>query len=332
MKVMNALKDGLKSILPNPSIVMDDTLGYGNRIRYLQKLLRNKQWVLLEEKLSEASKAELPLYISHLASTTQENANYLAQWLKQRPKEIYPLLVNAEYFKDWAWDARGTGMGSTVNETMAELFIERLHQAYMLLTDVIELDPNHVEAYHQMVTLGMAHPYIDKNEIITKMNEIDREHFSAQSSICYALTERWGGKKDEAIDYVFKLCNDRPRGDTLHGLIAFVHIEEWVGLDNMVKRGNYFLTKDVKYDIFTSYKHTFPNEVFRDDIDSLYALNAFAVCFYLARRIDKVKKILIYLKKRSTPSPWHYLQTSPLSYLDENYSYSAVHKEMGIYK
>jgi hypothetical protein len=332
MKIIPFLKEKIKLILPKPSIVMDNMLGHRNEIIYLQKLVRDKKWLILEIKLSEADKASLPLYISYLTSTSVENLALLTLWLEKHPNSIYPYLVNAGYYTQWAWDTRGRGLGMRISPINDELFIERLHQAYMLLQDALELVPDTIEAYHQMVILAMVHPYIDKEKIHQRMNEIDETHFSAQSSIISTLSTRWGAKENKALEYVYALCNDRPKGDTLHGLIAILHIEEWVGLNNTGFTTAYFLSKNVQYDIWSAYQQCFPNEVFREDIDALKALNAFAFCFYLSRRKETVKKILRYLNGRSSTLPWEYLQHTFFAFIDVNYRYSRVHKELGILK
>ena len=320
----------IKIFLPKPKIVRDETLGYTNTIAYLKKLLKHKEWKILEKKLELATKSELSLFIEHLASTSSNSAELLQTWYEERPNQIYPRLVSANYFINWAWDARGTGYADTVSERMAILFFERLNQAHILLEEAIEINPTHSEAHSQMITLGQAYPYVNKEEVIAKMNEIDASHFDAQTKIAYSLTQRWGGKKGEALDYVFKLCNDEPKGSTLHGLIAWVHIEEWVGLENTFSNNKYFLSNKVQNQLFTAFSHAFPEEVFRDDIDSIEALNAFAFCFYLANKKDLTKKILLYLNGRTSESPWHYLNISVLWLFDSNYNYTKIHKEVGI--
>jgi hypothetical protein len=320
----------IKVFLPKPKIVRDETLGHSNILIYLNKLLKQKQWKLLEQKLAQANKYELSFFIEHLSSTSSTNAILLEAWYDERPKQIYPCLVGARYFVTWAWDARGTGYAETVSERMGRLFFERLNQAHILLEEAIEIDPTHSQAYYQMITLGKAYPYVDKKEVIAKMNEVDKSHFYAQTNIAYALTERWGGKKGEALKYAFNLCNDEPQGSTMHGLIAWVHIEEWVGLSNSMLRNKYFLSKRVKHEVFTAFTQAFPNEDFRDDLDAIDALNAYAFCFYLSKQKDLARKILLYLNGRANESPWDYLDVSVLWLFDSNYNYSVVHRGVGI--
>ena len=78
-----------------------------------------------------------------------------------------------------------------------------------MLEEAIKIAPEHHQAYYQFITLGMAHQSVNKYETIKNMNEIDKFHFGAQQSIAYSLTERWGGNKNEAFDYVNSINNHR---------------------------------------------------------------------------------------------------------------------------
>ena len=43
-----------------------------------------------------------------------------------------------------------------------------------------------------------------------------------------------------------------------------------------------------------------------------------------------LKEILLFLKGRSSEYPWGHVDNTLLSYEDDNYSYTKVHKDVGI--
>jgi len=323
-----------KTFLPSPNLQMDTTLGYQNTVRYCKKLLKLREWEKLENKLDSVSNSELSLLIDHLVSSqSPEDVILLEKWYDARPREVYPAVVRANYFISWAWDARGTALAESVNQKQWVLFFERLNESIEMIDKAIELNPNHFYAYTKLLVLGMAHPNIDIDEAISAMNQVNRHNFTAQKAIIYSLTERWGGDKGTALDYAYAFCNDEEEGSTFHALIAYAHIESWMDiLEEALKARHYFLNEKVINDIFIAYEQVFPNEEFRDDIDSIEALNIFAFCFYLAKRKELVGKILLYLNGRSGEFPWHYSDYSSLWFIDVNYTYSAIHKDVGISK
>ena len=328
MQIFPLFLSFLKKVLPKPSIIMDKTLGYSNQINHLKKLLKHKEWELLENQLAKADSSELSLFIDYLAVTDEDNADLLSQWYTARPKRLYPLLVSSKHFMLWAWDARTGAYAKDVEDSAWELFFQRLDIAKEMLEEAMRIEPKHSEAYHQFITLGMAHNGVSKTEAIAKLNEVSKGHFSAQCNIVYSLVERWGGKEGEALDYAYNFCNDVPKGSAFHALIASVHVDRWVGLE-YDERENYFSQRGVRDDIFNAYEYAFPDEVFSDDIDSILALNLFAFCFYQGKRKTIASKILVFLDGRTGESPWQYINTF-MSLVDENYTYSSVYNECKI--
>ena len=318
----------IKRLLPTPKYQMDETFGYQLEIDRLKKLLEREKWEIAETQLDKLDNNKLHLFMEHLISTSYNDSQIIREWNQKRPKRFYPTIIYANYFINWAWDARGGGYADSVSQKAWETFFQRLTQAYTLLEEAIELNPNHPEPYSLLIMMAKAYPSIDIYEIIVKFNEVSRENFAGQQIIINGLSERWSGEEGEAIKYTYEFCKDAPIGSSFYGLIADAHIERWLDFgEKRLEAKNYFLKDTIKQNIFDAYKESFPNEKFRDDIVSLYALNSFAFCFYLAKCDKEVEKILFFLKGRSSQYPWEFSDTSALWFIDTNFTYSAICKK-----
>jgi len=320
----------LKVFLPSAKFQMDETLGQGKMIENLKDRLSKKRWEGVEAKLDTLSPAELNLFMGEVTSIENENRDILYEWYEARPEAFYPTLLLGKLFISLGWEARGSGLASTVTEAMAEEFYHCLGQAYVLLENAIEIQPKHIEPYHQLLIMGKAYPNIDVKVLRKKANEINPNYIFLHTAIISDATERWGGKKGEALTYAQSICNTAPKGSSLHGLMASAHIEAWVDISNPLKAMQYFKNTMIQNDIFTAYQEAFPEQKFRDDIESLDMLNDFAVCFYLSKKYDIVKTILQFLEQRSREYPWIYLDETFLGWIDVNYHYSSIHKSLKV--
>lgn len=319
------IKTVVKTILPNPKFKIDETLGYQIEIDNLRKLIKHKKWEMIENHLKTMSSSELELVINYLITTSTEDTYLIKQWYHERPKEFYPTIIYANYFIHWAWDARGSGYADGVEQEAWAIFFERLNEAYNLIHEAIELNPNHPKPYNMLLTLSMtsASNGININEVISKLNSIDKEDYGVQKSIIYALTERWQGEKGDAINYAYTACKDAPKGSSLYALIPYAHIERWMdfGSEEREESNKFFMKNGVRQNILDAYQEAFPNQNFRDDVDSLDALNQFAFCFYLTKNTKELNTILHFLQGRLTEYPWVYKFWFSIS----TYGYSMIY-------
>ena len=258
---------------------MDNTLGYKVIINRLKNLLARERWNIVEEELAKKNHAELSLFIYHISTTKSSDARILQEWYQARPHSFYATIMYANYFINYAWDARGSGLASTVTQEMGMLFYQRLDQAHGLLEQAISINPSHPEPYSLSITVERAREY-KGSSLIDDLNRIDKTHLAGQSSIITGLAVRWGGAKGEALNYVREVSKDEPAGSILHGLIAEAHIEVWMDfIEDLLAAKNYFIRKDVRHDLLSAYEKAFPNQLFRKDIDSILILNTFAFLY-----------------------------------------------------
>lgn len=320
----------LKMILPSPGLVMDDTLGYGVLIERLQNFLARGRWDIVESELAKRSRAELSLLVLHMGTTKQENGSILQSWYQACPHSFYATLIYAHYFIEYAWDARGSGLGSSVTEEMGMLFFQRLEEANALLEEAKHINPNHPEPYALSIVIEKARAF-HGSRLIEDLNRTDKLHIVGQRAIINGLSQRWGGAKGEGLAYAKSLSKGAPKGSLLHGLIADAHIEIWMDfMEDLLGAKNYFTHKNVKHELLMAYEKAFPQKKFTKDIDTILVLNAFAFCFYLAKLEPQAREILTFLKGKSELYPWEYADSSVLAFLDVNYAYTAIHKELKV--
>lgn len=113
----------------------------------------------------------------------------------------------APYFKGvfyvyWAWDARGSGVASTVTPQGWKLFEERIDIARKALEEAWKLDPTQNVIYEQMITVCMAKSDKERLEQWFRRGiEANPDDYQLCQNKMYALTPRWLGSHEEMLAF-----------------------------------------------------------------------------------------------------------------------------------
>jgi len=97
------------------------------------------QWCTGKDRFPDG-RWKLAEYESGLASIFPYNKNWgkdlstIKAWQKSNPKSEAAMYAEASYWRQYAWEARGTGMSSTISKEGWELFKERLEKSINTLT------------------------------------------------------------------------------------------------------------------------------------------------------------------------------------------------------
>ncbi len=152
---------------------------------------------------------------------------WLDDWVQQQPNSATAWLVRGVHTKNWAWEARGSGLADTVSEKGFKLFFERLARAEEELLRAAELDPADPTPWAHLVMVGVgAQKSLDKiQEWFQQAVRRHSRHATAHYSMLQALCAKWYGSHDQMFDFARGTCAKLPNGHGLHALIALAHFE-----------------------------------------------------------------------------------------------------------
>ncbi len=318
----------IENLLPPPRLKKDLYLGFKDNIDGYKNLFLNKEWDILEIKIDKCTDMDKIFLMHSMMRDKKTTLSLINEWRIVRPKSLYVHIMSANYFIEMAWEHRGSYTAENVDKDAWLPFYQNLDKSYASIQEAIRINPDEKSIYSILATLGMANPeLISIYEVIDRLSSLDNHYYYAQKRITYALSSRWQGGENEALDYVYNICNQVEESSMIHGLIPNVHIERWVDADNLE---NYFEQDYVRRDLLTSYEKCFPKKQFASDSISINVLNDFACCFYIAEFKEQAREILLFLSGRSDKIPWLYLYNTWFYYEDDNYKYTKVHKDLGI--
>jgi hypothetical protein len=137
--------------------------------------------------------------------------------------------VEAKFYIDYAWLARGGGYADTVTEKGGELFTERLLKAKAILERAYELDPTDAYGPTQMITVskGLGEERGEMEKWFARAMVADPKNSRACKSKISFLAPRWGGTAEELRAFGHQLVTNTAWGGDVplcvlnaHGAIA----------------------------------------------------------------------------------------------------------------
>lgn len=78
----------------------------------------------------------------------------LERWSKASPESLTARVATAEAWLNYAWDARGTGLGNTVSDEAYRLYTERVRKAYGILQGISSRSGDCPHGYQLILRVG----------------------------------------------------------------------------------------------------------------------------------------------------------------------------------
>ncbi len=123
----------------------------------------------------------------------------LRVWRETRPRSITAPVALAYGLVGWAWNARGTGVGSTVSKNGWKLMRERIDEARMVLMAARRLPDVCPEWYgvEQSVALGQGWERADYEKLFAEAVAAHPDYAGYYTAKACFLLPRWYGKPGE---------------------------------------------------------------------------------------------------------------------------------------
>ncbi len=149
--------------------------------------------------------------------------------LPKRYPNAYAYAIRAQYFYAFAWEARGTGVASTVGEENYELFYERLGFALDDLLKAYELAPTERGIW---ANLYEVLSYFSDEESIQKREELYQlirkqglDHRMCVTYVSRHKETRWGGSFEENLDWAREVIAGTQKGERTRLIIYNIMLE-----------------------------------------------------------------------------------------------------------
>jgi len=157
-----------------------------------------------------------------------KDAVALCEFWKQHDSDSYlPYLAEGNFFRSYAWDARGSSWARTVSEEDWKIFYERLHTGEKSLIRAFELNPTDPRAAASLIIIAKAlsQGRSQMEKWFEKAMEADSQYYDAYVNKLTYLMPKWGGSREEMFAFARKSVKNSPNGSPVALLLADAHYE-----------------------------------------------------------------------------------------------------------
>lgn len=152
---------------------------------------------------------------------------WLDHWVQQSPDSAIALTAHGWFYTNYAWEARGTGLGSEVTREEGNLMKNRLAVAKADLERAAQLDPSDPTIPGRLIRvaigLGLNRNYMEQQ--FQRAVQVAPFQYHVHAAKLKYLTPKWYGTKEEAVQFAQNAVVRAPADSRLKLLIADLSIE-----------------------------------------------------------------------------------------------------------
>ncbi|MEP6662155.1 MAG: hypothetical protein ABJC04_00700 [Verrucomicrobiota bacterium] len=136
-------------------------------------------------------------------------------------KTVVPRVIAASYYREWGWQARGSGYSDSVTETKAKLFEERLTKAKEILEEAWKQDQTDPFICKQLMDIAGSIGSPDEMDLwFRRGKKVDPAYYALYLCQLHYLHPQWYGSEEEMINFGRKCLTE----GNWNGLIPFILI------------------------------------------------------------------------------------------------------------
>jgi len=156
-------------------------------------------------------------------SKSLDRINYLK---KRFPNKPFVALAEAQYWAEYAWNARGQGYASSVTREGWKLFHERLEKAEKVLIDTKSYSSELPTWYDQMILVqsALGRSEEDRDKTFIEGTKRYKTFYSTYFTMLNYLSPKWGGTW-ETVDNLVKWSVDNTKeidGNSMYARLYWV--------------------------------------------------------------------------------------------------------------
>ncbi len=149
---------------------------------------------------------------------------HLDRWIAEKPQSITANVALAKFYVNYAWAARGNGMGDSVTDSGWKLFGQRTEKARTILDQASDRHDKCPEWYVTMQNVAFAQEWdtARRNDLLQQAMASAPDYYYIFRVEAEHLLPKWGGEDGDASNFA-QISADRmggERGDMLYFQIA----------------------------------------------------------------------------------------------------------------
>ena len=175
----------------------------------LVKSFKNKDFTAVESNFDSLDDSYRSFGINALGEI--DDSSIINQWLQNEPEAPLPLLVKGAQTISKAWKIRGTGTVDSVSSADLATFKNALQEAKNTLLKAKKESNDYTNNINEKLLQLYKAIDVNREEIHSTFNESfsnNKEDIGVHINYFVAISEKWGGTKEELEAYFKKMPND----------------------------------------------------------------------------------------------------------------------------
>jgi hypothetical protein len=277
----------------------------------LRDALKEGRWQETHDFLESTRDPRLRSFYVNALADVPGWPGWINEWVAQRPTSSVPQLFAGWQRINWAWQARGGGVASTVKQDAWPMFQTRLVQADKDLAKAAALDETDPTPVARSIWIAMGLS-LGQAEVRRRFAATEqREHLNqgACHAMVQATAEKWGGSHEAMFEFARWVSREAAEGSPVHKFVALAHLEVCLDLP-AGEDAAYILRPDVQAEIRAAAARSIWSDRYPADPATWQDRNQFALCFSLMGDHKAVLDQMNLIGTRITPAPWVYANSA----------------------
>ncbi len=293
-----------------PTPVLDRTFGC-EKARSLRTQFRSGKYRSVLRQLQRHPDVDQRSFYIDVLSEAEDRPPRFDEWIEEYPKAAEVRLVSGAQALEWAWQARGYGLGDEVTDEQWEAFHARLAFARRELEEALACDPSDPTAYGYLLRCarGESWQLADATELYRKATQGGEPlPWLASFQYCTFLCQKWYGSHEQMFEFARAASRSSPAGADVHAMVAYAHIERWLfasAFEENPHADEYWRASEVFDELIDVYKR-WVNKAESSPYEKL-AANVFLFCFSSLSGREVMRVELERIGPYPSFTPWRYL-------------------------
>jgi len=166
--------------------------------------------------------------------------------------KLFMLTLRANFFRSYAWEARGNRYSYAVIDDNWELYSDRIQEALDVLLEIWELNPRDAEIAAQIQQIYAQQCSPEAEKWFQQVLAIDPNHYRARSIKMHFLQPKWCGSVDELMAFGRECYTSGAWEQRVPLLLVSAH-EKIAAIMSGENRKDYYRQTNVWTDILSAY-------------------------------------------------------------------------------
>ena len=209
------------------------------------------------------------------------------------------------------WAIRTGNLAKNVSNTQFQQFFEWLERAEEILAEVTAQHPDFPHAWSaQLLTArGLQLDVDETRRRYDRYALLSPHDLPAQEQMLQKLLPKWSGSWEQSEAFVRESTMAAPPGSNPFALVAVLHVERWVDLDDDDESEAYFTRPEVVAELRDAAASLLQGDRHIDPT-SVKAHTAFAMAFWMGKHFDDAAVHVRLLDGRAHEFPWYFVTES----------------------